>query len=51
MIKLTETKNSIVLENDYAEITVAKTDSAVEKIIDKKTGKDIKGEDTHFFSF
>ncbi len=51
MAKLTELKNSIVFENDYARICISKKDSAVEKIIDKKTGKDIKGEDTCFFSF
>ncbi len=50
MAKLAEVKNSIVLENNYAEITVSKKNALVEKIIDKKTGKDIKGEDTKFFS-
>ncbi len=48
---LSENKSSIVLENDYAQITVSKKNSAVEKIIDKKTGNDIKSEDTEFFSF
>ncbi len=46
-----ELKNSIVLENKYAEITISKKDTAVEKVIDKKTKKDIKAEDTLFFSF
>lgn len=51
MAKVAELKNSIVLENNYAEITLSKKDSSVEKILDKTTNKDIKGEDTYFFSF
>ncbi len=50
MAKVTEIKNSIVLENNYAEITLSKKNSLVEKILDKKAKKDIKGEDTYFFS-
>ena len=50
MAKIAEIKNSIVLENNYAEITIAKKGALVEKIIDKKTGKDIRGEETAFFS-
>lgn len=50
MVNLTETKNSILLENNYAKISLSKTNALVEKIIDKKTGKDIKREDTSFFS-
>ncbi|MBE6649783.1 MAG: hypothetical protein E7613_00580 [Ruminococcaceae bacterium] len=51
MAKITEIKNSIVLENNYAEITLSKKNALVEKILDKKNGKDIKNEDTYFFSF
>ena len=49
MAQVKELKNSIVFENDYAEIVISKKDSSVEKITDKKTGKNIKGEDTCFF--
>ena len=50
MAKVTELKNSIVLENGYAKITLSKKDSSVEKILDKKNDKDIKNKDTYFFS-
>lgn len=50
MVKLAEIKSSIVLENDYVEITISKKNALVEKIIDKKNGNNIKGEDTNFFS-
>ena len=50
MAKVTELKNSIALENDYAKITLSKKDSSVEKILDKKNDRDIKNEDTYFFS-
>ena len=50
MVRIAEVKSSIVFENNYTEITVAKKGALVEKIIDKKTKKDIKGEDTRFFS-
>ncbi len=49
MTKLLETKNSIVLENDCAEIEISKENALVQKIIDKKTGKDIKSKDDSFF--
>jgi hypothetical protein len=48
--EIKELKSSIVLENNYAKIVISKKDSSVESIIDKKTNKDIKGEDTNFFS-
>ena len=50
MASIAVVKNSIVFENNYAEITVSKKTALVEKIIDKKTGKDIRGEETAFFS-
>ncbi len=50
MASIKELKNSIVLENDYAEITLSKKDSLVEKVIDKKAKKDIQGEETRFFN-
>ncbi|MBR5459731.1 MAG: hypothetical protein IKV53_02600, partial [Clostridia bacterium] len=50
MTEIKELKSSIVLENNYAKIVISKKDSSVESIIDKKTNKDIKGEDTNFFS-
>ncbi len=45
-----ETLNQIIFENDKVKITVSKNTSLVEGIIDKKTGKELKGEDTFFFS-
>ena len=51
MTAIKDNKNSIVFENDRAVITLSKKDSSVEEIVDKKTGKSIKGEDTKFFSF
>ncbi|MBE6651620.1 MAG: hypothetical protein E7613_09970 [Ruminococcaceae bacterium] len=51
MTSIKKINNTIVLENDRVEIVLAKNDSLVEKVIDKKTGKDIRGEETKFFSF
>ncbi len=50
MVKITETKSSILLENNYAEITLSKAGALVETIIDKKTGRNMRGEETRFFS-
>ncbi len=50
MAQVKELKNSIVFENDYAEIVISKKNSLVEKVIDKKTNKDIRGEETAFFT-
>ncbi|MBQ7898174.1 MAG: hypothetical protein IJ323_07090 [Clostridia bacterium] len=50
MAAIKEIKNAIVLENDYAEISLSKKTSLVEKVIDKKTGKDIRGDETQFFT-
>ena len=50
MTGIKETKGYIVFENDYCEISVSAKTALVEKVIDKKTGKDIKGEDAKFFS-
>lgn len=49
MPKVIEMGNSIVFENKYVQITVSKGNSLVEEIIDKQSGKDIKGEDICFF--
>ncbi|MBQ5747047.1 MAG: hypothetical protein IIV81_03810, partial [Clostridia bacterium] len=49
MAQVKNLKNSIVFENDYAEIVISKKNSFVEEIKDKKTGKSIKGDDTLFF--
>lgn len=46
---ITETKNSIVFENSYAEIAISKKDASLEKITVKKNSQNIKGEDTLFF--
>ncbi|MBQ5746602.1 MAG: hypothetical protein IIV81_01555, partial [Clostridia bacterium] len=43
-----ETEKSIILENNRAEIHLSKKNSIVEKVIDKKTGNDIRGEETRF---
>lgn len=50
MANVKETKSSLIFENSFAEITISKKDALVEKIIDKKTNKDINGEKTYFFS-
>ena len=50
MAKITEIKNSIVLENSYAKISLSKKNALVEKILDKKNDRDIKNEETYFFS-
>ncbi len=44
MSKIYEVKNSIVFENNFAEVTICKNDGTVEEIIDKTTGKSIKGD-------
>ncbi|MBQ5746534.1 MAG: hypothetical protein IIV81_01215, partial [Clostridia bacterium] len=51
MAGIKELKNSYVLENNFAEIHLSKKNSLVEKVIDKKTKKDIRGEATSFFVF
>ena len=51
MAAIKELKNTIVIENKHAEITLSKKTSLVEKVIDKKTKKDIRGEETKFFNF
>ncbi len=50
MAQVKELKNCIVFENDYAEIAISKKNSLVEKVIDKKTNRDIRGEETCFFT-
>ena len=50
MVQVKELNNSIVFENDYVQISILKKNSLVEKVTDKKTGKDIRGEETHFFT-
>ncbi|MBQ5746640.1 MAG: hypothetical protein IIV81_01755, partial [Clostridia bacterium] len=47
---ITETKKSIIIENDYAEITLTKSDATVEKIIYKPYGSDILREKAPFFA-
>ena len=48
--RIAEVKNSIVFENDTVELLISKSTSAVEKIIDKTSGKDVKREDSFFFT-
>ncbi len=43
-------ENSIVLENNYAKVLIFQKDARVESVFDKVHGKEIKGEDTYFFS-
>lgn len=43
------TGKSIVLENRYVKILFSREDARVESIFDKVHGKELKGEDTHFF--
>lgn len=43
-------KESIIFENNRVKISVSALDSMVESIVDKAALKDIKGENTHFFS-
>ena len=50
MASVKELGNSIVLENNRVEIHLSKKNSLVEKVIDKKTNKDIRGEETLFFN-
>lgn len=42
---------SIILENNFVKISVSMSDSRVESITDKVNLKDIRGEETCFFSF
>ncbi len=51
MAKIFETKNSIVFENNYVEIEIAKENALIGKIIDKKTGNNIKSKESiNFFA-
>ncbi|MBQ7898175.1 MAG: hypothetical protein IJ323_07095 [Clostridia bacterium] len=50
MANIKETKSSLIFENAFAEITISKKDAIVEKILDKKSKKEITGEKTYFFS-
>ena len=43
--------NNIILENDYLKISVSSKNSLVQSVFDKRAEKEIKGEDTYFFSF
>lgn len=47
---LSQTSTSLIFENNKAKIIVSKHNSLVESIIDKKSGNEIKGNDTFFFS-
>ncbi len=42
--------NSIVLENNYAKVLISRKDARVESVFDKVRGREMKGEDTYFFS-
>ncbi len=44
MAKIYETQSSIIFENNYTEFAISKANGTAEKIIDKKTGKDIKAD-------
>lgn len=41
---------NIILENSYVIVTLATANASVISVVDKKTGKDIKGDETSFFS-
>ena len=45
-----ESKN-IVLENDLVKIIVSSETTLVKSVYDKVNGKEMKGEEVHFFSF
>lgn len=50
MARIFEKENQIVFENAYTVITLCKASARVLSVIDKKTGRDIRGEQTAFFS-
>ncbi len=50
MAGIATAEKSIVFDNAFVTLTVANAGAAVKSIIDKKTGRDIKGEDTAFFA-
>ncbi len=50
MHRIFEADGQIVLENDYTEIRISKKDAEVLSVLDKKTGKELSGEKTAFFS-
>ncbi len=50
MSSIYQTTDSIIIENDYAEIRISTADASVERVINKKTGENICGEKTSFFS-
>ena len=43
-------ENRIILENNYAKVLISQKDARVESVFDKVHKKDIKGENTYFFS-
>ncbi|MBE6700852.1 MAG: hypothetical protein E7582_03060 [Ruminococcaceae bacterium] len=50
MFAINETKTGVIFENDKAIITLSKKSAMVEEIIDKKSRRDIRGEETSFFA-
>ena len=44
------TDNAIVLENRYVKLCISKENARVESVFDKMQGREMKGEDTYFFS-
>lgn len=49
-MRISVTDHSIVFENRYAKIMISQKDAKVESIFDKVHSKEMKGEDTYFFS-
>lgn len=50
MKRLSEITDSILLQNNHAQITISKQDASVQQVIDLTAGKNIRGEMTHFFA-
>lgn len=49
-MSLSQTQNSIIFENKHTRIVISKNNAMAESITDKKTGAEIMGEPTFFFS-
>ncbi len=49
-MSIAQNDKNIILENEYARIVISSIDTAVESVTDKVSGREIKGDNTHFIS-
>lgn len=50
MKELSQNGSNVLLQNSHAKLIISAQDASVQQVIDLKTGKDIRGEETPFFA-